>query len=146
MGIFPNIGDVQNSRVRTSLFWGGSAVLTAALVVVYHWDPETAGFFPVCPFRTVTGYYCPGCGMTRALHQLMHGNILLAANYNLLFVVSAPFCAYWCISQFTFVVFGYNLPRVRIPDKLLWAAPILVVAFGVIRNFSFYPFTLLAPH
>lgn len=146
MGVFPNFCDIQNSGVRNSLFWGGSAVLTGAMTVVYHWNPETAGFFPVCPFRALTGYYCPGCGMTRALHQLMHGNIMVALNHNLLLVLSAPLLSYWCISQFLFVVFGYNLPRIRIPDKLLWAAPVLVVTFGLVRNFAFYPFTLLAPH
>jgi len=29
--------------------------------------------FP-CPFKTVTGLPCPGCGMTRACHAALHGD------------------------------------------------------------------------
>ncbi len=33
------------------------------------------GKFPPCPFKTVTGLSCPGCGMTRAVYALYDGNI-----------------------------------------------------------------------
>ena len=29
---------------------------------------------PRCPFRSLTGLYCPGCGSTRSLHALLTGN------------------------------------------------------------------------
>ncbi len=29
-----------------------------------------------CLFRLLTGYYCPGCGGTRAVWHLLHGRIL----------------------------------------------------------------------
>jgi hypothetical protein len=145
MGAFPNLSDIQNSRARNAIFWGGSALLATGLAVVYHWNPETAGFFPGCAFRALTGYYCPGCGMTRALHQLLHGNIAAALSYNIL-VLGLPVLFYWGISQFVFIACGRSLPRIQVPDGLLWALLGLVIVFGVIRNFPFYPFTLLAPH
>lgn len=30
---------------------------------------------PLCPFRHITGYSCPGCGMTRACASLARGEI-----------------------------------------------------------------------
>jgi hypothetical protein len=29
----------------------------------------------LCPYRLVTGGWCPGCGCTRALRHLMHGDV-----------------------------------------------------------------------
>ncbi|MFF5967316.1 DUF2752 domain-containing protein [Streptomyces collinus] len=45
-------------------------------------DPTRAGRFPACPFRTVTGF--DWCGSQRALHELTHGHLAAAADYNLL--------------------------------------------------------------
>lgn len=35
-----------------------------------------------CLFRTLTGFYCPGCGGTRALKALLHGKLWLSFCYH----------------------------------------------------------------
>ena len=145
MGVLPSLADVESPRLRNYIFWPGSALLAAGAAVVYHWNPETAGFFPVCPIYALTGYYCPGCGMTRALHQLAHGHVAAAFSYNPLLVVSMPLIVYWVVSQTFLVLSGRTLPRIHVPDKLLWVALAGVVVFGVVRNIPYYPFTLLVP-
>ena len=40
-----------------------------------------------CSLRGITGLYCPGCGATHALHELLHGHILLSLQYNTLIPV-----------------------------------------------------------
>lgn len=37
---------------------------------------------PVCTFRSVFGIPCPGCGMTRSLTSIWHGNVLLSMRYH----------------------------------------------------------------
>lgn len=37
--------------------------------------------FP-CLFQLVTGFYCPGCGGTRAVWALLHGRVLLSLRYH----------------------------------------------------------------
>ncbi|MGH9578069.1 MAG: DUF2752 domain-containing protein, partial [Terriglobales bacterium] len=61
--------------------------------ILYRWNPATAGFYPICPFLSLTGWYCPGCGSLRALHQLLHGNLGAAFDLNPLLVVALPFVA-----------------------------------------------------
>jgi hypothetical protein len=58
----------------------GAAVYVAAI------DPSSTGAYPVCAFRSVTGWWCPGCGLTRAMHHLLHGNVGRALGYNALVV------------------------------------------------------------
>jgi hypothetical protein len=45
---------------------------------------------PPCPLHAATGLHCPGCGGTRALHALAHGDLLAAARQNLLLVILLP--------------------------------------------------------
>ena len=40
-----------------------------------------------CPFRLVTGGWCPGCGGTRALRHLMHGDVALSLSLNPFLVI-----------------------------------------------------------
>lgn len=39
-------------------------------------------FIPPCFCYKATGYYCPGCGGTRATMALLHGDILLSLRYH----------------------------------------------------------------
>ena len=47
----------------------------AGLLLLYLYNPADVNLFPVCFFKYVTGLQCPGCGMQRAIHQLMHGHL-----------------------------------------------------------------------
>lgn len=37
---------------------------------------------PSCTMKTLTGYDCPGCGLTRSFVSLAHGNIVRAFTFN----------------------------------------------------------------
>lgn len=50
--------------------------------ILYFHNPETAGFYPQCPSKLLTGYDCAGCGSLRGLHALMHGDIGAAWRFN----------------------------------------------------------------
>ena len=51
----------------------------------------------ICLIKNVFGVECPGCGMTRAILSVLHGNLVGAFQYNKLIVVVFPLLFYVCI-------------------------------------------------
>ena len=123
----------------------GSALVAAALIVLRAADPASSGLFPPCPFFLLTGFYCPGCGSLRALHQLLEGHLLAAVAFNPFAVLSIPFLAYGGASHASFLLRGRYLPRSFVPGWLIWTLFFAVILFAIARNIPAYPFELLAP-
>jgi hypothetical protein len=126
----------------------GAMILAAGAgaAVLYARDPATPGFFPECPFHRLTGLYCPGCGSTRALYQLLHGHLSQAVAYNPAMVAALPFLGYAFITYVRRVVWGLPRGEGRLPAGLIWAIAGALSLFWVLRNLLFAPLTYLAPH
>ena len=103
-------------------------------------DPYAAdSLLPGCLFHALTGLYCPGCGTTRALHALLHGEPMLAWRMNALTMLVLPFlpAMLWRSLRPSSGRAAWFL------DARLWL--VLVVAFTVFRNIPAEPFDWLAP-
>lgn len=59
----------------------GLLLLVGAVGLYALLDPAKTPF-PRCLIRTATGYSCPGCGLQRAFHALLHGHFSEAFAYN----------------------------------------------------------------
>ncbi len=107
-------------------------------------DPNAAGsLFPPCLFRTFTGLYCPGCGITRMLHALAHGDVVRAFEMNAMVLAMLPALALLVANEATsrrLLPPAFTRPLYNVK---LWLAA--VVLFGVLRNLPWAPFTALAP-
>lgn len=66
--------------------------LSAMFVTAALWRPPDEPQLVLCPFRALTHYPCPGCGMTRAFCALAHLEFWRAVKFNalspLLFLVA----------------------------------------------------------
>ena len=122
-----------------------AAITLAGAAVVYTVDPRNPGSYPICPFLGLTGCYCPGCGTLRALHQLLHGNVLSAMGYNPLTVLSLPFIAYSLTAEALRTFRMPAPPRVFVPHHWIWGLLGAVLAFWTLRNVTIGPLTFLAP-
>ncbi len=116
----------------------------AGIWLLRSFDPNAADSpFPPCMFHAFTGLYCIGCGLTRALHALVHGDVAGALGMNPLGVLMlglVPLMLAWGR--------GWQ-PRALQPvmavvmEPKLWL--VLLPAYWVARNLPWFPFTLLAP-
>jgi hypothetical protein len=127
-------------RLFIGVLLGATAVGAGAMV--FFFNPSTHGFYPVCMFHQLTGWNCPGCGMTRGLYALLHGNVRLALKDNALLVLALVGLAFWG-GQFIVRKFRQQPARFYISPKLVIAFGILAVVFGVLRNLP--GFSWLAP-
>ena len=77
---------------------GTGAVLAGSLAYVGLGDPHRPGFlFPVCPFKALTGWNCPGCGGLRMTHDVLHGDFAAAVVDNVFLLVGLPLLAAWLL-------------------------------------------------
>lgn len=126
---------VPASARRAYLVSVGAA---AALGGIYHLDPEASG--PIlCPYRALTGLPCPGCGLTRATHYLLRGDLATAWAYNPLLFLAMPLAL-----AFALAPLAVSEPEAtRWRTRLGWLALGLTLAFWVWRNTALYPFLRL---
>jgi Protein of unknown function (DUF2752) len=124
---------------RLSLFILWSA-LAAGAIALFVLEPGKSPFLPGCPFRALTGFTCPGCGTTRALHQLLHGNLLAAFQLNPLLILSLPFLLYALLRYTNTVLRGQPINRNSLAAKYIWALFGIVLFFWIFRNTPVYPF------
>ncbi len=121
----------------------GCALAGAALYVAIA-DPASGSGFLRCPLYQTTGIYCPGCGLTRAAHAMLRGNVPAALGYNLLLpLVIAAVTIGWL--SWVRVSVGRTPIRVLVtmPRWVSIALGAGVVAFAVLRNLP--GFHALAP-
>lgn len=108
-------------------------------------DPTQPGSgLPACPFKAVTGWGCPGCGSTRMLHQLLHGDILSAARYNVVALVMLPFLVLMWVRWMQRSLGHRTLPTWRPSSRALWIGLAIWLTLSVLRNLPWEPFTALA--
>ena len=112
-------------------------VLVVIGIVVYkYYNPYNYDFFPKCPFRTLTGLYCPGCGSQRAIHYLLNLDILNSLKENFMVVTFIPYII---------VGWGFDFAKTLSPrmlairnrfygTKAIMFILYLVIGFWVIRN------------
>jgi len=121
------------------------AAFAVGVALLELFDPATSGVFPPCPFRYLTGWYCPACGSLRAIHQLLHGNLRAAWALNPLTVALLPFLTYGLASSALFELRGRGLPQPFLRAVWIRALCAAIILFGIARNLPMHPFDLLAP-
>ncbi|MBE6147057.1 MAG: DUF2752 domain-containing protein [Firmicutes bacterium] len=96
-----------------------------------------------CIFYEITGFYCPGCGITRAIFSLMEFDLKASLHNHFLFVVSLPFVVYYTFIRIKdWINFKENY-RKEIPSCYLYLILSIVILFGILRNIDLFSF--LAP-
>ena len=93
-----------------------------------------AKWLPKCMFYHVTGLYCPGCGATRALSAMLHGDLRSSMHNNLLLFPLLALIAVLIVK-----------PEISLKRPVAVAIVAVVLLFTILRNIPAAPFTYLAP-
>ena len=126
------------------LIAAAAAFLAAAALFYLYRTEEGAGAGIPCVFHLLTGWYCPGCGASRALRSLLHFDLGQALRYNAPFAVASPFVGIYALSlAVSFVRFGEDRVSRRIPLVPVIVFAALCLLYGALRNLSAFAF--LAP-
>lgn len=124
-------------RSSVILIW---LLLLAGAAYLFVFEPGKSGFFPACPFRFFTGFLCPGCGSTRAMHQILHGHFATAFTLNPLLLLALPFLLF-ALLRYSVIVMRGGVPRPNaLPAPVIYAVFVVIVSFWIFRNTPFYPF------
>ncbi len=135
------------AAARTPLLVGAAALVGFAYVGLV--DPNEPGHYLLCPTKALTGLDCPFCGGLRATHALARGDLLGAADHNLMVVALAlPVVLLW----FAWLRRAWTGdPDGKTPHPLqaasdllmrpavLWSLVGVLTAFTVVRNVDALP-------
>ena len=112
---------------------GAVLAASAALASFLFYEPGETAFVP-CPLHATTGIFCPGCGSTRALHSLTHGDFTSALHNNALFVIAIPIAIYAWVSLLLKRLGRNELPMPKVGRSGTWLIGVTVLAFMLARN------------
>lgn len=118
-------------------------IAAGTILLLYFFVEPKNGNLPKCFFHQLTGVFCPGCGVQRSFHALLHGRMVPAMNYNLLFVLLLPLLIYFVLA----FAWGKKYETSSFIYKPIFSYSILIVvlSFWLLRNIPFMPFSWLAP-
>ena len=105
-------------------------------------DPTDATLDPVgpCAFKALTGLDCPGCGGTRMVWYLLHGDVLQAVRHHIVALIAIPILAWAYVVFAAKRLFGVQLPSKRIPLVAVLGYLVFWLVFAVLRNLPCAPF------
>ncbi|MEO6987269.1 MAG: DUF2752 domain-containing protein [Aquihabitans sp.] len=87
-----------------------------------------------CPSHALTGLDCPGCGSTRSIAALLHGDLATAFDHHLLVPLVLPLLIWSWVAWLTRGISGRRLSN---PLNQRWASLTVlavVLVFTVARN------------
>lgn len=121
---------------------GVALLAIAGCAVLFAIDPNEPGRYPLCPTRALLGIDCPGCGLMRGTYDLLHGDVAGTIDHNLLipFAIPIVFVLWlgWLRRAGTGIRPALTRRRFKWRNRMLLTGLVIMVGFGVVRNFVPY--------
>jgi hypothetical protein len=131
---------MQKERMLKSL---KKALILVLVGLAYYGVVKLTGWGLPCPFHLLTGWHCPGCGISRMFMALLELDFMGALGYNALVLVLLPFGVVFGLRRWIIYVKTGNTAPDRLETVLLIVATVLTLAFWILRNLP--QFSFLAP-
>lgn len=113
-------------------------LILISFLIIYFILSELLDVGIPCLFYEITGYYCPGCGITRLLFSLLKLDFYQAFRYNpLIFILIIITVIYWLVK---FILKKFMNISIEIPNYVYYILLVIVIIFGILRNIPMFDF------
>ena len=102
--------------------------------ILYFILGKLTGIYIPCFIHSVTGLYCPGCGISRMIINLCHLNFEKAYYCNQLLFISTPIFLFLIIDTFISNIRDVKPIYKKIPNTVYYVYIVLLILFMIIRN------------
>lgn len=102
--------------------------------LAYYLFIKLTDFSLPCPFHYLTGYKCPGCGITTMLLELSNGNWQAAREANVFLFYTLPLLALFTI--ITQASAEHRVQNGKLYNNLLVVYALALLSFGIYRNIA----------
>jgi len=90
-----------------------------------------------CLFHLLTGYYCPGCGGTRAVQALLAGNLLRSFWYHPFVLYTTVVCGWFMVSQTIERISGGRIKiGMHFREIYMWIAIAIIAVNCLVKNLA----------
>lgn len=124
----------RQPRLKQIIF----SVAAAAVLAFYYFADvySSSPLIPKCPVYTFTGYDCPGCGLQRMIHSLLHADFAGAWQANAFLLCSLPFLAFMVAVDCKRLAWPRLYNALNSPAAIAVYA-VAIAAWGIFRNIPF---------
>lgn len=116
-------------------------IILVLLFCIYYFLFSKFNISVPCVFHKITGFYCPGCGVTRMIFSLFRLDFYQAFRYNSLLFISLPFILFYFFDFIIkFLLYKDNYLYRKISDRTWYLLLMITLIFGVLRNIPMFAF------
>ena len=109
-------------------------LVLAVLAMLYLGAPGSESWWLKCPMYQITGWQCPLCGLQRAVHAFLHGDLLAAWRYNPALWLLLPYLSVWLLGSCSERVARSRVYAWATSSRVVLAVILLLCIWGVARN------------
>lgn len=128
-----------DEKTQTQLFYItilATGILLAAFAALYFMGIKVTDLISECVFYTKYHLSCPGCGGTRAVICLLHGDILRSLLYHPFVLYGAVIYSFFMVSN---ILYSLSISKRRYALRPIhfWAAAAIILIQCLLKNIYF---------
>lgn len=126
-----------NTKEKRKIYGIIGALLTLMIpffLMFFNSDNHLETDQSLCPFKMVSGFPCPGCGITKSLVYFYHGDLYKSLSYHLLgpFVIAFSFATVIVLS-FELITKREYFNGIMYNKKLAYGLGFFLVVYHIVR-------------